>query len=57
MTKYDVINLLDAMDDKNPEVAHIEAENILMAFLKDNGFPEVAEAYERAQGRVGFWYA
>lgn len=57
MTKYDAVMMLDRLDDSDPESAHGEAEDILMAFLKANEFPEVAEAFEKARDRVGFWYA
>lgn len=57
MTKYDAINLLNELDDSDPELAHCKADDILVEFLIDNGFQNVAEAFVRAQDRVGFWYA
>ena len=41
----------------DPESAHGFADQYLVDFLKNAGFTRVAEAYERAEKRVGFWYA
>lgn len=58
LSDKEVIELLDGFDEGvDEEVAHSEAEKMLMAFLRGNGFGKVAEAYEAARDRVGFWYA
>lgn len=58
LTKDLAVQLLDALDDGDPEAAHGDAEEIVMAFLRASDDGEaVANAFERAQKRVGFWYA
>lgn len=58
LTKDMAVQLLDALTDGDPESAHIDAEEILMKFLRATDEGEaVANAFERAQERVGFWYA
>lgn len=47
---------LDALGG-DPEGAHSDADKILLRFLHDTGYSEVAFAFERAYNRVGFWYA
>ena len=46
-----------ALQGNNPELDHIQADRILIEFLRQCGHPAVAEAWERASERVGFWYA
>lgn len=41
----------------DPEEDHIIAERILTEYLRLRGETAVAEAFERARERVGFWYA
>lgn len=48
---------LNALTDDDPEQAHCEAENILVAFLKEIQCEAVANAFDAANSRVGFWYA
>ena len=58
LNAHDAIFMLDALKDgDDEEVAHGEAEQILMAFLRGNDFAKVADAFEAARDRVGFWYA
>ena len=56
MTEEEAIKLLDALTGADQECAHIEADNILLAVLETAGYKDVADAYERAQERVRFWY-
>lgn len=58
LTATEVIEMLDAYDDTaDQEAAHTQCEDLLMSFLRGNDFGKVAEAYEAARDRVGFWYA
>jgi hypothetical protein len=60
MTPAEAVQELDAMDYMgDPEGYHSQADKILVAMLK-TASPElqaVAHAWERADARVGFWYA
>ncbi len=47
---------LNALNN-GPEEAHMEAEAILCDFLRAQGHDAVAEAFEQAKERVGFWYS
>ena len=49
------IKELDALTDADPENAHSTADDVLIDFIRSAGYPEVAEAYQRAEIRVGFW--
>ena len=54
----EAIDKLAAMTEHDDaEIAHSEAEDILCGLLKELGFGDAAEAFERASERVGFWYA
>jgi len=57
MTKDEAITALNAIENGDSEIAHGQADDILLAFLKSNGHPEVALAWESAQDRATFWYA
>lgn len=58
ITDKECIEMLDAYDDTaDQEAAHSQCEALLMSFLRGNGYGKVAEAYEAARDRVGFWYA
>ena len=58
MAPEEVIEALDAMQhNDDPESAHGCAEDILCDFLRAQGYSGVAEAFESARDRVGFWYA
>jgi len=39
------------------EEAHLHADRMILQFLRDNGFAQVADAWDAAQERVGFWYS
>lgn len=57
MTELRAIEELDTLDGFDPEEAHTDAESILLAFLRHAGYTRVADAFEAANDRVGFWYA
>ena len=49
---------LNEMDENgDAEALHGEAEDILCGYLIAIGSKELAEAFDNAQERVGFWYA
>lgn len=56
MTIKEAVAKLDALNG-NPEFDHPEAERILCEYLKSHRASEVADAFNRANDRVGFWYA
>jgi hypothetical protein len=39
------------------EIAHIEADRLLVDFLHAHGFKSLVGAYTRCRDDVGFWYA
>lgn len=44
--------------DGDTENAHEKADEILLEFLRTNGYGPVADAFEKASGsHGGFWYA
>ena len=51
-----IVNL-DEADCTDPERAHSTADEVLLTFIKDAGFEEVAQAYERLVSRCGWWGA
>lgn len=58
MTEDEAIAKLDALGSADIEVTYIDADDVLVAFLRANGFERVAQAYEEVQKRCnGFWYA
>ena len=57
MTKDEAIKALGELGDDN-EIAHCEADDILIEFLRDNNLSDVAEAWEAVSDKCGgFWYA
>jgi hypothetical protein len=48
---------LQALTGHDPEEEHGDAEEILCEFIRAIGHAEVADAFEAAANRVGFWYA
>jgi hypothetical protein len=52
-----LIRALHSVGSRDPERDHEQAEQLLLAWLKDIGYTSVAEAYEATKERVGFWYA
>ena len=53
----ETVKSLDGLTSGDPESAHGLADQCLIDFLRGAGFASIAEAYERAEKRVGFWYA
>ena len=53
MTIEEAVAKLDALEKYDAESAHIAADDVLLLMVP----PEVREAWERAQERIGFWYA
>ena len=41
----------------DPERIHCRADDILILFLRQKGYVELAKAWEDAHDLVGFWYA
>jgi hypothetical protein len=57
-TPNDAIEALSAIDHGDKEVAHSQADRILLDLLSAQGMQGVAHAYEQCKKRVGgFWYA
>lgn len=52
-----IIDELDRMKPGDSESNHIRADRLLLDALRIMGHPEVAEAFEKADARVSFWYA
>jgi len=48
----EMLNALPA--GESPAMAHMDAEEILCNFLRDQGFSEVADAFEEARARCNF---
>ena len=53
----EAVKHLDEMEYKDPEIQHGEAEEILCKLLRDLGYGDASDAFDRAQERIGFWYA
>lgn len=56
--KAHVLAVLGAMPagDHNEAGDHIDADRAIVGFLRGVGYADVADAYEAARDRVGFWY-
>jgi len=52
-----VINAINDLTGDDPEIAHGTAEDIIMNYLRHEGYSELADAFDRAVDRCGFWYA
>lgn len=57
MTVEEAVKALDALTAADRERAHGEADDIVSEVMRANGLAAVADAYDRASERVGFWYA
>ena len=53
----EAVNALARIDDGDPERAHGQADDVLLTFLKESGFEEVATAYNDLVDRCGWWGA
>ena len=51
-----IVTKLDALDG-DAERSHAEADKLMQEAFRLLGAKEVADAFERASERVGFWYA
>ena len=51
------INRLQTIPYTDPEIAHAEADALVVAYLRAIGETEVADAWQRAGERIGFWCA
>ena len=56
MTHDEAVRKLDALEG-DQEAAHGDADDILLRYLKHHDAKEIADAWERACERVGFWFA
>lgn len=56
-TKTKSIKALQTLDPRDPEVAHAEAEDVLLNYLRKTGDADLADAFVRARDSIGFWYA
>lgn len=61
MDKDEAVKALKAISDADyydTESAHDGADGILLKFLTDSGFKDIADAWEAVDEKVGgFWYA
>jgi hypothetical protein len=57
MTSEEAVNKLEQLNRRDSEQAHIDADDILVEFLANQGFGAVADAFSKAQDDIGFWYA
>jgi hypothetical protein len=56
MTREEAVAALRALQRGNSEARHSEADDILIAFLRDAGYADVADAWCEAEERIEFWY-
>lgn len=57
MTAAEAIERLNSLSGGDPEDDHGEADRVLLQVLRSHGLANVADAWESACDRVGFWYA
>lgn len=58
LTAAEAVAALDAMKaGDDAEISHCNADEVLRAALRGAGLSDVADAFDRADARVGFWYA
>ena len=60
MNKDEAVAMLNDVGERSDsEISHIDADDILCAYLRSKGQDgkDVADAFESARDRVGFWYA
>ena len=57
MTPEEAVKALDELEGGDNEAMHLYADQVLLDLIKSLGHPEVAEAFNRADERVGLWYA
>lgn len=52
-----IVHRLNELPHKDPEGAHVEADELLLEALNIAGMSNVVDAYISARNRIGFWYA
>ena len=58
MTKKEAIDVLNNLNEAgDTEDSHMVADDVLCAALRNLGHADLADAWERARDRCGFWYA
>ena len=57
MTQQEAMRRLSDLEYGDPEASHSEADDILVAYLTENGAEDVAIAWIDAKERCRFWYA
>ena len=57
MTEQEAVQALLSLDDRDREKFHMDADDILIQFLTENGHVTVASAYLKLKQGRGFWYA
>lgn len=56
-TKQETIDSLNALSNRDKELAHSDSDDLMLEALRLAGWNDVAEAYDAARDRIGFWYA
>jgi len=54
MTEQDAVEMISVLDENDYERSHGIADDILISFLRENGFNKIADAYTEASERIGF---
>ena len=58
MTKEEAIKELNSINAGDTELAHVDADNVLINFLLSNGYEDIIQAYVEVDKRCGgFWFA
>jgi len=57
VTHDEAIKKLQQLDHNDQELAHQEADAILLRLLEHHGFADVADVYRKVRLDIGFWYA
>ena len=57
LSEDEATDALDDLDMSDPEYSHLEAEMIICAFLRAEGFEELAMAFVEARIRCGWYYS
>lgn len=57
--RADVIAKLQewADPDSEPSSTHVAADDLIIEFLRSEGYGDVADAYEDCREKVDFWYS
>jgi len=54
---WEAVYQLRALRPGDSEAAHGQAEDILLQYLAAIGAKQLANEFEKARDRIGFWYA